>query len=123
MLRSPGMKLPILNVYALLFGLCSMLAPAPLRAASVISIESKNIRVEFDSLLHSRIVAKFDGKATPVGDFGPSEFVTAAAAPIQNFNLTGHKVENVRDERRPRTPPVHYGNFRRLAKDGGRDGL
>ena len=71
---------PTLNIYSLLFGLCGMLLPAaPVRAESVIGIESKNIRVEFDSLMHSRIVAKFDGKATPVGDFGPSEFVTAAA--------------------------------------------
>ena len=82
MVRSPAIPRPILIV--LLFGLCSMLAPlASLRAASVISIETKNIRVEFDSVLHSRVVAKFDGKMIPIGDFGPSEFVTAAAAPIQ----------------------------------------
>ena len=68
MVRSPAITRPILNVYALLFGVCGMLAPmTPLRAASVISIETKNIRVEFDSLLHSRIVAKFDGKTTPAG--------------------------------------------------------
>ena len=114
MLRSPGMTRPILNVFALLVGLCSMLATAPLPAASVISIESKNIRVEFDPQLHSRIVAKFDGKATPVGDFGPSEFVATAAAPIQNFNLTGHKFENVRDE---------TGHGRRLTITGSSGGL
>ncbi len=114
MLRSPGMTRPILNVFALLVGLCSMLATAPLPAASVISIESKNIRVEFDPQLHSRIVAKFDGKATPVGDFGPSEFVATAASPIQNFNLTGHKFENVRDE---------TGHGRRLSITGSSGGL
>ena len=89
-------------------------ATAPLRAASVIGIESKNIRVEFDSLMHSRIVAKFDGKATPVGDFGPSEFVTTAASPIQDFKLSGHKQENVRDE---------LGHGRRLSITGVSGGL
>ena len=97
-------------IYALLFALCTM----PARAASVIGIESKNIRVEFDSLMHSRIVAKFDGKATPVGDFGPSEFVTAAASPIQDFKLSGHKLENVRDE---------LGHGRRLSITGISGGL
>ena len=48
--------------------------------------------------MHSRIVAKFDGKETALGDFGPSEFVMAGGAAVQDFNLTGHKVQNVRDE-------------------------
>ena len=108
------MTRPRLNGYALC-GLCSMLATtAPLRSASVIGIETKNIRVEFNSVMHSRIVAKFDGRATPVGDFGPSEFVTTAASPIQNFNLSGHKLENVRDER---------GHGRRLSITGSSSGL
>jgi alpha-galactosidase len=106
---------PTLNIYALLFGLCGMLLPAaPARAESVIGIESKSMRVEFDSLMHSRIVAKFDGKATPVGDFGPSEFVTVAASPIQDFKLSGHKLENVRDE---------LGHGRRLSITGTSSGL
>ena len=109
------MTRPRLNVYALLCGLCSMLVPtAPSQSASVIGIETKNIRVEFNSLMHSRIVAKFDGRATPVGDFGPSEFVTAAASPIQDFKLSGHKLENVRDQ---------LGHGRRLSITGISSGL
>ena len=115
------MTRPTLNGYALLCGLGSILIPrAPVRAAStIIGIESKNIRVEFNSLLHSRIVAKFDGRATPAGDFGPSEFVTAlvtagAASPIQDFTLSGHKQENVRDE---------LGHGRRLSITGVSGGL
>ena len=93
------MTRPTFKSYALLFGLCSMLlVPALVRAASpAVSIESKNIRVEFDSVMHSRIVAKFDGRTTPAGDFGPSEFLTSAASTIQDFKLSGHKQENVRD--------------------------
>ena len=109
------MTRPRLNFYATLCGLCSMLAPgAPSQTASVIGIETKNIRVEFNSLMHSRIVAKFDGRATPVGDFGPSEFVTAAASPIQDFKQSGHKVENVRDQ---------LGHGRRLSITGISSGL
>ena len=109
------MTRPRLSVYGLLFGLCGMLvATAPLRSAPVIGIESKNIRVEFDALMHSRIVAKFDGKATPAGDFGPSEFLTAAGSPIADFKLSGHKLENVRDT---------LGHGRRLAITGSSGGL
>ena len=78
------------------------------------TIESQNIRVEFDAQMHSRVVAKFDGKATPVGDFGPSEFVTTAASPIQDFALAGQKRENVRDAR---------GHGRRLTITGKAGGL
>jgi hypothetical protein len=49
--------------------------------------------------MHIRIVAKFDGTATPVGDFGPSEFITGGASPIQDFTLSGQTQESVRDER------------------------
>ena len=45
------------------------------------------------------------------------------AAPIQDFKQTGHKQENVRDERRSRTPPVHHRHRRRPAEDGRRYGL
>ena len=65
-------------------------------------------------LLHSRIVAKFEGRATPVGDFGPSEFVNTAASPIQDFALSGHKQENVHDE---------FGHGRRLSITGVSGGL
>ncbi len=53
-------------------------------------------------------------RSIPIGDFGPSEFVTAAAAPIQDFNLSGHKVETVRDE---------LGHGRRLSITGVSGGL
>jgi len=57
---------PRLNFYAMLCGMCSMLVPvATSQPASVTGIETKNIRVEFNTLMHSRIVAKFDGRATP----------------------------------------------------------
>ena len=51
------MKRPISKAGGLLLSLSSMLFTPLWAAPAVISIESKNIRVEFDSLLHSRIVA------------------------------------------------------------------
>jgi alpha-galactosidase len=94
-----------LNDYALFLGILflgilgTLIAPPLLSAAGeAVSIDGKNIRVEFNSKMHSRIVAKFDGKETVLGDFGPSEFVMAGGAAVQDFNLTGHKVQNVREE-------------------------
>ncbi|PWT88141.1 MAG: alpha-galactosidase, partial [Proteobacteria bacterium] len=84
-------------------------------AADTVSVETKSIRVEFNDRMHSRIVATFDGKAAPLGDFGPSEFVNVAGgAPLQDFHLTGHKQENVRDDR---------GHGRRLTITGTAAGL
>jgi alpha-galactosidase len=62
-------------------------------------IEGKNLRVEFNSLLHSRVVARFDGKDTALGEFGASEFITAGGSTIRDFKQTSQKSENVRDER------------------------
>src|SRR5215831_2398101 len=72
-------------------------------------IESANIRVEFDSLLHSRVLAKFDGKEIQLGDFSPSEFVSAADSAIRDFPAASSKQENIRDER---------GSGRRLTLTG-----
>jgi alpha-galactosidase len=83
-------------------------------AAANVQIESKNIHVEFDSLMRSRIVAKFDGKEIPLGDFGPAEFVTSGNSVIRDFTQTSHKQENVRDER---------GRGRRLVLTGRAGGL
>jgi alpha-galactosidase len=89
--------------------------PAGAAAVDTVSIETKSIRVEFNDRLHSRVIATFDGKATPLGDFGPSEFVNVTgSAPLQDFRLTGHKQENVRDER---------GHGRRLTITGIAAGL
>jgi alpha-galactosidase len=72
-------------------------------------IEAKNLRVEFNSLLHSRVVARFDGKETSLGEFGASEFITAGGQTIRDFTQTAQKSENVRDER---------GRGRRLTLSG-----
>ena len=88
-----------LTDYALaLVLLAAALPPLDAASTSAAAIDGKSIRVEFDSKLHTRIIAKFDGKETALGDFGASEFVTTGGAPIQDFTLTAHRTQNVRDE-------------------------
>jgi alpha-galactosidase len=104
-----------MKFFAHIFAVCALVFLAPqVRSATPAAIESQNIRVEFDAQMHSRVVARFDGKATPVGDFGASEFVTTAGAPLQDFPLAGQKTENVRDTR---------GRGRRLTITGKTGGL
>jgi hypothetical protein len=48
---------------------------APDFAAAGASVVGKNIRIEFDSALHSRVVALFGGRDLVIGDFSPSESI------------------------------------------------
>jgi len=78
--------------------------PVARGASAAISIESQNLRVEFDSAMHSRVVAKFAGKAIPVGEFGASEYVAKEnGVPVQDFSFLGQnrgqKRDSVRDLR------------------------
>jgi alpha-galactosidase len=59
--------------------------------------EGKNIRIEFNEMLHSRVVAKFEGRETAIGDFAPSESVTVAGKEIRDFALHDVRRGSVRD--------------------------
>ena len=48
-------------------------------------------------MLHSRVVAKFDGKEIPIGDFAPSESITVGGKEIQDFTLHEVNHESVHD--------------------------
>jgi alpha-galactosidase len=72
-------------------------------------IAAPNIRVEFDGQMRSRVIARFDGKDTPLGDFSASESVVAGGAPVLDFALTGNRQQNVTDDR---------GRGRRLSLTG-----
>src|ERR1700727_2121625 len=56
--------------------LFSFLARAQSPAARV---EGKEIRIEFDRDLHSRVIAKFDGTEIAIGGTSASEFITIAS--------------------------------------------
>src|SRR5580704_14761264 len=68
-----------------------------LRAADQAKVEGKNIRLEFDSKMHSRAIARFDGKEIVLGPFTASETVTIDGAEVTDFALSGNKQANVRD--------------------------
>jgi alpha-galactosidase len=50
-------------------------------------IGDDNIRVEFNELLYSRVVAIINGKTTVISDYAPSEFVTVVGNDITDFAL------------------------------------
>jgi len=67
-------------------------APAPAK------IESGILRVEFDPSMHSRVTAKFDGKETIMGRFGPSETITVEGKELGDFATADNRLRTVRDE-------------------------
>ena len=68
-----------------------------LAAPAVVRVQGKNIRLEFNSSLDSRVVASFDGKDIALGEFGPSETITIDGAEMADFALTSRRQQNVRD--------------------------
>ncbi len=59
--------------------------------------DGRNIRIEFNGMLQSRVVAKFQGKETAIGDYAPSETLTVAGKEISEFALRDVKRGSVRD--------------------------
>src|SRR5215471_12237184 len=81
----------------------ALIFTAPATAAGVnAQIGTGNIRVEFDGMLRSRVIARFDGKEIPLGGFSQSESVVAGGTPVLDFPHTGSKQENVSDRGRGR---------------------
>ena len=64
---------------------------APAFAADGARVTGKNIRIEFDKNMHSRVVALFDGREITVGDFSPSESIRVAGRDVTDFALQGEK--------------------------------
>jgi alpha-galactosidase len=72
--------------------LIAALATAQVGSAQVAtSVEGKNIRIEFDKALHSRVVALFDGHEYVIGDFAPSETIQVAGVDTKDFTIEGRK--------------------------------
>jgi alpha-galactosidase len=70
---------------------------APGFAAEVVRVEGKNIRIEFDDTMHSRVVALLGGQERAVGDFTPSESIRISGADIKDFSLQKQTHEPVHD--------------------------
>jgi alpha-galactosidase len=63
-----------------------------------VKIESENLRIEFDSSMYSRVAAKFGGKETIIGRFGPSETITVERKELGDFAMKDSRRREVRDE-------------------------
>ena len=66
-------------------------------AAEAVRVEGKNIRIEFDGTMHSRVVATLDGHERVVGDFAPSESIRISGNEITDFPLQKQTREPIRD--------------------------
>jgi alpha-galactosidase len=78
-----------------LFLIGSMVVAANLDfAQEAVRVEGKNIRIEFDREMHSRVVANFGGGEKVIGDFSPSEYIRVAGADVTDF-------ANPRSQRKP----------------------
>ncbi len=67
------------------------LAASSRMPAAVASISSAHIRLEFDASLHSRAIARFNGKETPLGPFSTSEFPRVNGAEVRDFAFTSQR--------------------------------
>jgi len=79
--------------YLLLIGAMAVTATLG-TAQEVVRVEGKNIRIDFDRAMHSRVVAKFDGGEKIIGEFTPSEYIRVAGADVTDF-------ANPRSQRKP----------------------
>lgn len=87
-------------------------AKAPARVAA--SIESQNLRIEFDSSTRSRIIAEFSGKEIELGPFSTSEYVSGTDRSWSYFALASQKSERISDG---------FGSGEKLTVTGKSDGL
>jgi len=92
----------------------SSAALLPGEGPDALSLQGREIRVEFDKQLRSRVVALVGGRETPLGPFAPSESVVAGGKPVEEFSYTGEVREAVKDA---------FGAGRRLRITGEAEGL
>src|SRR5271154_3770283 len=66
-------------------------------AADLPRIQSPNLRIEFDSNMRSRVVARLKGKEVPLGGFSASETVKGNERSWDDFALTSQSHDRVTD--------------------------
>jgi alpha-galactosidase len=76
---------------------CFLTAQTATPAAVKAEIAGKNLRVEFDRMLRSRVVARFDNRETRLGPFTASESVTTTGKIIKQFTFSSQNTERVND--------------------------
>jgi alpha-galactosidase len=71
-------------------------SPAPLQTAE---IGGANIKIEFDRLMHSRVIARFAGREIAIGPAAAAEFIVVNGRPIQDFSLQSQRFATISDAR------------------------
>jgi alpha-galactosidase len=74
----------------------SATAATPL-PAELPRIQSPELRIEFDKNMHSRVVARLNGKETPLGAFSASETIKGSDRSWNDFALASQSSEHVSD--------------------------
>jgi len=88
----------------------------PLSTAQVVVVNGKNIRIEFDGAMRSRVVAVFDDGEHPIGAFTQSETVRVSNANFSDFSILSHTSKSVRDQMGPGSRTVITGTSGSLKK-------
>ena len=66
-------------------------------AQETVRVQGRNIRIEFDRAMHSRVVALFDSKEQVIGAFTASEFLRASGRDVTDFAVQQQKREAIND--------------------------
>lgn len=72
-------------------------------ASQRVQADGRNIRIEFNEMLHSHVVAEFEGRKIAIGDFAPSESLTVAGKEIRDSLVFVAAAGRENDER-PSSP-------------------
>ena len=79
---------------ASLFFVFSVAAPG---SDPAVTVGTRDVRLEFNDVLHSRVLTAFDGKPVVFTEWSPSEFVTIGGAEVKDFPLKKQGTLDVSD--------------------------
>ncbi len=74
----------LLAVFALLCGFARAAPPA----SQTFSASGHDLTIEFDALMHTRLIARLDGATKELGPFRPSDYVVVSGKPVVDFPVT-----------------------------------
>ena len=85
-------------VWPILLVALALVALVPAHVAEPAAcIASEHIRLEFDGAMHSRVIARFNGKETPLGPFADSETIRIDGRNLHDFALTSSASSSFQD--------------------------
>ncbi len=94
----PLTALLFLAVPVLSMGATATPAIAASTAPAVVTLESRELRLEFDARLHSRVSALIDGIAHRIGGYAASETLSTDRGELRDFKFDHHSEEAVSDQ-------------------------